>query len=107
MATSVETFQKIYSEFPEKYDGVTQGNMMRADALKVNGKVFCFFYEENMCFKLGKNANPERSELADAWLLSPFKNKPPMKGWFVVPFSDAEIWVQLAEEAMLVVGSGK
>ena len=107
MTQAAQTFQQIFETFPEKYDGVIQGNMMRSDALKINGKVFCFFYEDNMCFKLGKNADPERLELVDAWLLNPFKNKPPMKGWFVVPFSDAEIWMRLAEESMLVVGSGK
>ena len=53
-----------------------------------------------MTFKLGKGVDLNRPELAEATFLSPFKNKPPMKAWLIIPFVSREMWESLAEEAM-------
>ena len=106
--TAAETcFLEIYEQFPLTHDGAIQGKMMSSDALKVHNKVFCFYYEKEdaMCFKLGKDTDPDRPELLDASLLNPFKNKGPLKGWFVVPFTDKSIYLALTEEAFERVGS--
>ena len=107
MTQAEQCFRKIYDDFPNMYSGAVQGKMMSSDALKVNGKVFCFYYEKEdaMCFKLGKNTDPERPELQNAGLLNPFKSKGPLMGWFVVPYTGKAIYESLAEEAFERVGS--
>ena len=84
-------------------DGVEVGRMMASPALTTGGKVFCFFDGEQMVFKLGKNVERARPELAGASYLSPFKTKPPMTAWLCVPFESIEGWSSLAEEARGVV----
>lgn len=98
--TPQQAFEQIREKMCLMYDGVTEGKMMSSQAIKRGGKVFAFFHHEQMGFKLGKDADPERPELVGATYLSPFKHKPPMKAWFVVPFTSVEVWEQLAEEAM-------
>ena len=100
-------FEEIRTRFLENYPEVETGKMMRAPALKVNGKVFCFFYEEKMGFKLGKETDITRPELKEAEYLSPFKYKPPMKNWFILPFISIEQWEHLAEEALERVSNEK
>jgi len=102
-----DTFEEIRTRFLENYSEVEAGKMMRAPALKVKGKVFCFFHEEKMGFKLGKEADISRPELQNAEYLSPFKNKPPMKNWFLLPFVSLEEWENLAEEALERVSNEK
>lgn len=101
MASAEQSFEEIYAQFPVRHPAAAHGNMMRAPALTVNGNVFCFYYKKHdaMCFKLGKDADPTRPELLDASLLSPFKKKGPIKGWFIVPFTEATVYWALAEEA--------
>ena len=107
MTEAEKCFLEIYERFPKSNPGAVQGKMMSSDALKVRDKVFCFFYEQKdaMCFKLGKDADPERPELATASLLNPFKSKGPLKGWFVVPFTEKAVYQALTEEAFERVGS--
>lgn len=95
-------FQAIVEEFSER-DGVAPGKMMSSPALTTGGKVFCFFHGDQMVFKLGKEADRSRPELAGASYLSPFKSKPPMTAWLCVPFQSREQWSRLAEEARGVV----
>jgi len=107
MLSPESVFKTIEQDFIHNFPEVESGNMMRADALKVNGKVFCFFHEENMTFKLGKGVDMDRPELAEATFLSPFKHKPPMKAWLIIPFTTPDMWKALAEEAMEKVAGGK
>lgn len=107
MLSPESVFKEIEQDFLQNFPEGEVGNMMRADALKINGKVFCFFHEQKMTFKLGKGVDLDRPELAEATFLSPFKNKPPMKGWLIIPFSTPEMWRALAEEAMEKVAGGK
>ncbi len=87
--------------------GVEPGKMMTSDGLTVRGKVFCFFWGQRnaMVFKLGKEADTDRAELAGWEWLNPFKNKGPMKAWYEVPFTRKRYWKTLAEEAADVVGA--
>ncbi|MCB0838410.1 MAG: hypothetical protein KDE26_31520 [Bacteroidetes bacterium] len=102
-----DIFQEIVEAFTENYPSVKEGKMMSSAGLKVNGKVFCFFHEGEMCFKLGKNADTDRPELAGFRHLDPFKNKPPLTAWYYIPFTQKRIWEMLAEEAMLMTEGGK
>lgn len=80
--------------------GVARGKMMSSPGLKCKGKVFAFYHKEQMGFKLGKDFDPEAFGI-DTWsYLSPFKQKPPMKAWFLIPFSEKEQWEKLANLAL-------
>ena len=46
-------------------DGVAIGKMMSSQAVKCKGKVFVFFHQEKMTFKLGKDFDPEAYGLVD------------------------------------------
>ncbi len=78
-----------------KENGVAEGKMMSAPALQYQKKVFVFFYEEEMCFKLGKDFDPASYGIQKFKHLSPFKNKAPMKAWFYLPYSEGKFWDEL------------
>lgn len=79
-----------------KIEGVAVGKMMSAPAVKYKGKVFAFFHEEQMTFKLGKDFIPEEAGLRGCRFLSPFKHKPPMRAWIIVPEGEKDRWEELA-----------
>lgn len=83
-----------------KNDGVAIGKMMSAPAVKYKGKVFTFFHNEQMTFKLGKDFEPAEQGLQGCSYLSPFKNKPPMRAWVIVPWSEKDRWESLAQLAL-------
>jgi hypothetical protein len=79
---------------------VSPGKMMSAPGIKYKNKVFAFYYKQEMVFKLGKEFDP-KSFGADTWrLLNPFKNKPPMSGWFQISSNDKDKWEALARKAL-------
>ena len=83
-----------------KEDGVVIGKMMSSPAVKFKGKVFTFFHNEKMTFKLGKYFQHEEEGLQGCTYLSPFKNKPPMRAWINVPYEEKERWEALAYLAL-------
>lgn len=99
MTESRQTFDTILAKFTEMYSEVSTGKMMRSEAITFRGKVFCFFHEGEMAFKLGKDTDTDRPELNGWRWLSPFKNKPPMKAWYFVPYTSLHAWEQLTEES--------
>ena len=52
-----------------------------------------------MVFKLDQQAEQTRHQYPGSDYLNPFKNKPPMKGWLVVPSEFQQSWYQLAQQA--------
>lgn len=83
-----------------KIEGVAVGRMMSSPALIYKGKVFAFFHKEQMTFKLGKDFVPEEEGLQGCTFLSPFKHKPPMRAWIVVPWTEKDHWESLARSAL-------
>ena len=83
-----------------KTSDISEGNMMRAPGITYKGKVFAFYYENAMCFKLGKSFDPESEGITNYTHLSPFKNKPAMKAWFIVGDIYKEKWELLAGLAL-------
>lgn len=95
--------QSLYDTICGKYlqeNGVAAGKMMSAPALQYNKKVFAFFHQEKMGFKLGKDFDAEAYGIKEYEYLSPFKNKPPMKAWFLLPYSEGERWDELTKLAL-------
>ena len=101
-----KTFEEICTNIILNHEssGVGIGKMMSAPALQYQGKVFAFYKNESMTFKLDPATDLnsvygiERFEL-----LSPFKNKSPLKGWFVISENYSSLWSQLAEEALAFI----
>ncbi len=99
MTEAAQLFDAIVEEFTRKED-VLPGKMMSASALKAKGKVFAFFHNDEMTFKLGKDFDPEAYGLQHWSYLSPFKNKPPMKAWYTIPFVHHQSWDTLTRLAL-------
>ncbi|MCB0661293.1 MAG: hypothetical protein KDC24_01030 [Saprospiraceae bacterium] len=92
-------FEAIVAAFQKK-EQVAPGKMMSSPALQYKGKVFAFFYQDKMCFKLGKSFQPEDSGINEWQHLSPFKNKPPMTAWFVIDPVHSDQWENLSQMAL-------
>ncbi|MEQ9220019.1 MAG: hypothetical protein RLO17_18335 [Cyclobacteriaceae bacterium] len=80
--------------------GVETGNMMSSPGLKYNNKVFAFFYKKKMGFRLGPNFDTQKWGLKNPEPLSPFKTKPPLKGWLMIDQNEMDLWEPLAEMAL-------
>ena len=98
--TEAQAFYEYIRDKLCKNDGVAIGKMMSSPAVKYKGKVFTFFHNEQMTFKLGKDFEPEEQGLQGCSFLSPFKNKPPMRAWIIVPWSEKDQWENLAQLAL-------
>lgn len=99
MTEAQQLYETIVEEFVQN-DNAVNGKMMNAPALKAKGKVFAFFYNETMTFKLGKDFDPEAYGLQSWTYLSPFKHKLPMKAWFAIPFPQSDTWKSLTQLAL-------
>ncbi len=98
-------YRKIAAQMEGSRDSVTQGKMMSRPGIKYKGKVFAFYRKEQMVFKLGHDYDPGDDGVEDWSYLDPFKNKPPMKGWYQIPFSRGDVWPDLAEKALAAVAA--
>ncbi len=104
MADQAEAvFEALVNEMSAAHPDVAAGRMMSRSGLTYDAKVFAFFRPGEMVFRLGKGFRPDEFGLEDWRYLAPFKHRPPMKGWFCVPFSDPALWRKLADEALAVM----
>ena len=97
-----EIYEGIFDKFIADHEDVKPGVMMREPALTCKGKVFAFFYgaKNKMCFKLGKGFLIEEYGIEEYEFLSPFKNKPPMYGWFMISEENFEAWEELTHVSL-------
>ena len=95
-----ERFDGIQQRMTASEGDVMEGNMMRSPGLKCRDKVFAFYHKERMGFRMGPQFDPEEFGLVDWGPLSPFKTKPPLKGWFMVGGGDVEAWEKLTGLAL-------
>jgi hypothetical protein len=93
-------FEAIRDRLCTSEKEVEPGPMMSAPGIRYRNKVFAFFYNESMCFRLGKAYDPDAEGLDEWEPLNPFKKKPPLAGWFVVPHTQARRWNELADQAL-------
>ena len=100
MHESERLFRFIAEKFEAEYDDVRQGPMMSSPGITYKTKVFAFYYKERMVFKLWNNFDPGSQGIMNYSYLSPFKNKPPMKAWFEIPFTESHTWEDLAHLAL-------
>lgn len=100
MIDSEQRFQEIFDRLEREGEDVVMGKMMRSPGMKYADNVFAFLRKESMGFRLGPAFDPEASRLKDIGPLSPFKTKPPLKGWYVVGTGDGDRWEELTREAL-------
>ncbi len=97
MNSPEEHYHAIAHKFTSADGEVYHGKMMHSPGLKYRDKVFAFFHKEAMGFRLGPNFDPEKMGVINAKPLSPFKTKPPLKGWFIIEKHEMDTWGMLTE----------
>ncbi len=94
-------FMSLVNKFTATDDNIFLGKMMNAPGLKYKDKVFAFFTKDNaMGFRLGEEFDIETSGIKNPRRLSPFKTKPPLKGWWIVNEDESKLWESLTENAL-------
>ena len=107
MENAEKRLYEIAENLMKKESNVTLGKMMSSPGIKYKNKVFAFYYNKEMVFKLGKEFDPASFKIEKFSYLSPFKNKPPMMAWFVITLEDEDKWEALAGEALKIMKEGK
>ena len=91
---------KLADRMTEQEVDIDKGNMMSADALTLNSKVFIFYSKkggrEGLGCRIGRETDIGALGLSDWQYLAPFKSKPPMKDWIVIGAGDVDRWMELA-----------
>ena len=100
METEEALFKNIASKLANENQSISIGKMMSSPGIKYKNKVFAFYHNKEMIFKLGKQFDPASMGIEQYQLLNPFKNKPPMSGRFQIPFEYGEKWEELARQAL-------
>ncbi|MCG8605084.1 hypothetical protein MJD09_08810 [bacterium] len=98
-------FNQIAAKLTAENDSVNLGKMMSSPAVKYGNQVFAFYHKKEMIFKLGKDFDPAAFEIIEYSLLSPFKKKPPMAGWFQIPYTYHHQWEVLARQALSLLAA--
>ena len=88
--------EKKYIEIGTSLRGVEVSQMFGKPALKVKGKAFACFFENEMVFKLTGEDHARAIQLSDAKLFDPSGSGRAMKEWVQVPFKHSKQWNPLA-----------
>ena len=100
MTESEQYFLDVKESFLNQNKEAEDAKMMSAPGVGFGTKVFAFYFRDAMIFKLGKDFVPQDEGISNWDYLNPFKNKPPMKAWFVIPFEGGkQYWKRLCEKA--------
>ncbi|WP_286755604.1 hypothetical protein [Roseivirga sp. UBA838] len=105
MNKAEQFFETLVNHFATQAD-VTEGKMMSSRGLQYKGKNFLFNWDNEMCFRLGRDFDPASEGIHHYTLLNPFKTKLPLKDWFVLT-TDMDKWIALAEIALARMKSGR
>ena len=101
MSSPEHLFEELATQLSAAHPDVERGKMMSSPGIKCKGKVFAFFDDDSMCFRLGKTFDADAFGIQTVRWLNPFKNKPPMKAWFIIEAGESDLWPKLAEEALM------
>ncbi len=95
-----QRFQQIAEKLASGNRSVTIGKMMSSPGIRYKNKVFAFYYNKVMVFRLGRDFEPKTHGIRTYSLLSPFKTKPPLVDWFEIPSANMKRWEELARLAL-------
>ena len=99
MTQAEEKFNIIAEKLSTELGNVERGKMMSSPGITYKTKVFAFYYKDQMVFRLGKGFDPKTVGVEEYSFLSPFKNKPPLSGWFEIPAKYDKKYDELAKIA--------
>jgi hypothetical protein len=99
-----ETF---YLAVGKKIRGAEPSQMFGKPCLKVNGKAFACFFENEMVFKLGGDDHKEALSLDGSRLFDPSGKGRAMKAWVQVPFDYYDQWEKFSRSAFTYVKGAK
>jgi len=88
---------KLLSKSEKK---VGLGKMMSAPGIVYENRVFAFYWREQMGLRAGREFDPSTLKIKKWENLNPYKNKPPMVDWFILPFEESAHWGKLAKVAL-------
>ena len=100
MSDSHAEFDRLSDLLVALHNDVEPGKMMSHPALTCKGKVFAFSATDGMGFRLGPDTDASAHGVKNPGPLSPFKTKPPLKGWWIVDTAEADTWETLAGKAL-------
>lgn len=106
MEEEYEFFLKILKKLTAKDKSVTQGRMMSAPGIVYDGRVFAFYWKQKMGFRAGREFDPQSLKVKEWEYLNPYKNKPPMVDWFILPYSESKKWELLAKVSLHKLSTG-
>ncbi len=89
-------FYQILKSLSRSEKEVSLGKMMSAPGIVYDKRVFAFYWKEQMGFRAGREFDPDTLSIKKWENLNPYKNKPPMLDWFILPFSESPSWSKLA-----------
>jgi len=76
------------------------GKMMSTSGIQFKGKNFAFLYGDRIVFRLERGFYPASEGIHKFELFNPFRQKPPLKDWFVFDRSSIDQWPLLADIAL-------
>lgn len=98
MMTKAENkYNQLVEKLTASDKNISAGKMMSSPGIKYKDKVFAFFNKEAMGFRLGNDFDIVGFGVSNPKPLSPFKSKPPLKGWWILDYEEHKHWPQLAE----------
>lgn len=90
-------FMSLVNKLSSADDDVFLGKMMSSPGIKYKDKVFAFFNKDAMGFRLDTEFDIKKFGVKNPKPLSPFKTKPPLKGWWIVDYEEHKLWESLTE----------
>ncbi len=91
--------EKLYTAIGTSITGTDMSQMFGKPALKVKGKAFACFFENEMVFKLSGDEHAFALALSGAKLFDPSGKGRAMKQWVQVPYKHNKEWKNLAQAA--------
>lgn len=97
--------EEYYSELGNKIKNAEQSKMFGKPCLKIGGKAFACFFQNEMVFKLADDAHKNAINLKGSKLFDPSGKGRSMKEWVQVSYDHKKEWIKLANEAVKYVGA--
>jgi len=92
--------EQLYLNIGAEIKEAVQSKMFGKPCIKVNGKAFASFFQNEMVFKLTGEAHKSAMSLDRSQLFDPSGKNRPMKEWVQVPFDYKEHWTEFAKAAL-------
>jgi hypothetical protein len=96
-------FDQIARDLALRYDDVQAGKIFGVSCINIQGRAFAAFFQGQIALKLTGDDHRRALGIAGAKLWDPSGKQRPMREWVQLPFADAQVWPELAEQALKYV----